>query len=140
MVDHGPLQLHLASASLQQQIAIFVSGYLLRSVERERNNAGVGAGGHNKVILQLALVTIVDDIDALVDFMVVDASVGGHISAPVPGILADEVVALAGQLLESFDLWRWVGSHEFHSQDIIRGLHRPFVCASRCQACVAFLL
>ena len=118
LVNHGPLQLHLADASLKQQVAIFVSGYLLRAVERERNDIGVGSGCNNKIVFQLALIAVVDEIDAFVDFMVVDASASGDISAPVPGILADEIVALAGKLLESFDPRVLVGGHKFHSQNI----------------------
>src|ERR1044071_7596582 len=57
-----------------------------------------------EVVFELALVAVVDEVDAVVDARVPDLRVVRHVRAPLRGVVADEVVALAGQRLDARDL------------------------------------
>ncbi len=79
------------------EVACLVDAEFLRSGEVEADGFGVGVGGDDEVELQLALVAVIDEIDAGVDGFVANLAEGGDVAVPLRGVLADEVVDVAGE-------------------------------------------
>ena len=120
LVDHGPVETEfpvgdiLAARNDQQEIA--VRGELRRrTVELPGNAAGIGARGHHKIVLELSLRAVVDEIHARIDALVLHASVGRNVGAPLLRVVANEVIALARQLPRTNHGRPRVGPHQLHA-------------------------
>ena len=68
-------------------------------------------------MFQLPLLAVVNQIHAGIHFAITHLCVRPHIRAPLLGVVTDEVVGLARKLVEAFDLWCWLGTHQFHPKD-----------------------
>ena len=77
--------------------------------------ARVGAGLDYEVVFQLALVAVIDEVHARIDVDISHPGVVRHVGAPFLRIIADEVVALARQPLQSCHLRFGVGAHQPHA-------------------------
>ena len=73
----------------------------------------VGTRRNDKVILKLPLIAVVDQVDAGINSFVLHFRVGRDIAAPLLRIVADEVVALAGQFIHASHFGRRVGLRSF---------------------------
>src|SRR2546426_7283636 len=93
-----------------------------------RSAPGIRARAHDEVVLQLALVAVEDEVDPRVEVVVVHLGVGRYIGPPPGGIVADEVVGLAGELFLPHHAWFRVGAEENHAQD---GARSPFALFQR---------
>ena len=74
--------------------------------------------GDDEVVLQLALVAVVEEIDPGIDSGVAHLGVSGNVAAPLGGVVADEVVGCAGERVSALDLGAGAGAHQVHSDDI----------------------
>ena len=90
--------------------------YTPRSCKRESNPVRIRAGRDDKVILELALIAVHNQVHARIDTLVFDLCIVGNIRAPLGGVVADEVVALAGQLIHTYHLRGGVGPGKLHAQ------------------------
>ena len=57
--------------------------------------ARIGMGRDDEVILELSLITVIDQIDAVVDLLVANALEGGNAGEPVAGFVAGEIIHFA---------------------------------------------
>ena len=83
----------IALAGGDQQIAQGVELERPGTVDGQCNLARVSTGRDQQVVLELALVAVVHQVDARVDVGVLDAREVGHARAPLAGVIADQVVA-----------------------------------------------
>src|SRR5580704_12529284 len=79
----------------------------------ELDSMRVGTGRDDKVVLKLALIAVVNQVDAGVNAFVLHLRVVRDIGAPLLWIVADEVVALAKQFIRASHLGCGVGFHQF---------------------------
>jgi len=101
--------------SFQFRISSFQ--FRVSSVDLQRDRVGVGAGGNDKVVFKLALIPVVNQVHARIDIRVAHFGVIGDISPPLLGIVANEVVALAGQRVEARHFGICICPDECHTQD-----------------------
>ena len=117
LVDDGlPLADH-AGGRVQHEVALGVHLELVGSLEAEPDPLGIGARTDDEIVFELALGTVVDQIDPRVDVLVSHLRVRRDVGPPVRGIAAHEVVGLAWKLLGPYHLWLGVGTNEGHPQD-----------------------
>ena len=76
----------------------------------------IGSWSEYKIILQLALIAIVDEIHAGIHIRIHDPSVRGNIGAPFLRIVADEIVHLAGQFIQTSCLRMRIGASKMEVQ------------------------
>src|SRR5438445_12236537 len=82
----------------------------------QRDRGRLRAWGHYKVVLEAALGSIKDEIDAAVDAAIAYFAVGGHVGAPGGGVGALEVVGAAGLLVQPFQRNAGGGAGEVRAQ------------------------
>src|ERR1035441_10539501 len=88
-----------------------------RSFEAQRDLVGIGAGSDAEVVFKLTLIAVVHEGDARIDALVFDAPKLRNAAPPLGGIIADEIIALAGKRLGTVNARRGVGPVEPHSDD-----------------------
>ena len=77
----------------QDEVAVGVDGDALCTFEVEADRAGIRAGLDDEVVLELPLVPVVAQVDAVVDLVVSHGCVVGHVATPLI-LAAHQVVAL----------------------------------------------
>src|SRR6266849_3725376 len=87
---------HLAVAKAQHELAT-LDRDRTGAVEGEADHRWIGTGSHDEVVLELALVAVVDDVDARIDVPVTDARIRRYAGLPAGRIAADERVHRAGE-------------------------------------------
>jgi len=108
---------------------LLLTAYLLIRHDREFDRARVGAGLDYEIVFQLPLVAVIHQVHARIDVRIFHLGVVRHVGAPLLGIIADEVVRLARQFVETDHFGVRVGAYQFHAQHGVRG---------RCSAGLAF--
>lgn len=98
------LQFQFARFSLQNQVASVVDLDGFRSGESQANAVGIGSGGDQKIVFQLALVAVPDQVNARINFVVFDASEIGDVRPPTTRIISDEVIRFARQFIQCDDV------------------------------------
>src|SRR5690242_697477 len=122
LVDDRLVFNHLAAGNADNQVAVSIELQPLGAVEAELNLPWVGAWRQHEVILQLPLVTVIDQVHTGIDVGILNPGIVGHVGAPLRGIVADEVVAPARQLLQPAYLRSHVGANKPHAQHLARSL------------------
>src|ERR1035441_2442380 len=102
---------------MEKQIALGVNSGA-SAVDAPGDAAGVGAGGDYKVVLQLALIAVEDEIDAGVDLGILDLPKSRYAAVPVLGIVADEVAHHAGLRVQSYCVGLGIGADQAHAQGV----------------------
>ena len=100
---------------------LLLTAYSSGTFDGEQNGTGVRPWRHHKVILQLsALVAVINQVDAGINPLVFHPPVGRDVGAPLLGVVAKEVVGLAGQLC--FSGYGSVGicSHQLQANHRVR--------------------
>ena len=110
---------------LQHEVPLSIHLEPVGALDVEDDAGGVSARAHNEVILELALIAVIEEIDARIKVRVAHLRVGRDVGAPLRGIVADEVVGLAGEFLQPRHARTRVGAGEADAQ---RG---PGRCPSR---------
>ena len=107
-----------AGGRVQHEIALGIYFEFVGTLEADRDRLGVCARANDEVVLELALVVaIVDEVDPAVDVFVSHLRVRRNVGPPLRGVVADEVVHLAGQLIQPCHAWRGVGADESRPHD-----------------------
>ena len=127
MIDSRLIETHFAGIGLNYQVAVRVDlgfqifdsrlasfEFRISRFDFERNGLGVGAGLHDKVILQFSLFAVVDQVDAGIHVPVPNLGVGRDFGVPPGGIISDEVVGDARLSILSQDLRCWVAARQLH--------------------------
>src|SRR5579862_6348331 len=81
-------------ADANGKVSIGVDLGLVDALERHLNRVGVGAGRDDKIVFQFVLISVIDQIDAVIDLAVTHAAVVGDVGAVFSGIVANEIVGV----------------------------------------------
>ena len=114
LVNRGLVPAHFAHRSLQAQAAVSSHGNAIDATNLETNLSGIGPGANRKVIFKLALLAVIDQVDSRVDGTILHVRECRHVAHPAAGIVAAEVVALAGQRLAGRDAGARGSPFELH--------------------------
>ena len=57
-------------SSLQQQIAVALLNYLVDAIKRHFNKAGISARRYDKVVLQMLLIAVIDQVYARIYILI----------------------------------------------------------------------
>ncbi len=93
--EHGLAEFNLPVAEIEEQIALRIETQPARSFERQADAARIGARGHREVKLELPSAAVEDQVHAWIDVLVLHASKGGNVGAPLRWIVADQIIRLA---------------------------------------------
>src|SRR6266852_2475078 len=85
------------------------------SFDFQRDSTRVSAGSNNKVVFELTLVAVIDQVNSGIDVLVPHLGVRGNIRSPLLGIIADEVVGNAGQFTLAHHRRFSVRAHKTHA-------------------------
>ncbi len=116
MIDDGLVLAYVSAGSVQHEATFGVYLEFVRALETEHDLVRIRSGRENEVVLELALIAVVDEIDSGIDVLVADFAVGRHVPSPLRRIAADEVVRLAGELVDAACEGLARGAHEAHTQ------------------------
>ena len=116
LIDDGLVLAYVAAFRVQHEIAFSADLQFVRTFEVERDLLRVRTRCDDEVVFELALVAVVDEVDAGIDVLVTDLRVGRDIGAPLRRIFADEVVRLSRLLIEAAHHGFTRRAHEAHSQ------------------------
>ena len=117
LVHERLLEPHFADPGLDYRIALAVEIKPIRSGKGQGNGGGVGMRGEHKVVFESASRFMIDEVNAGVEASVGDAGIVRDLRAPTAGIVADEVMALARQLLQALYDRAGFGVHKPHAKD-----------------------
>ena len=116
LVHERLLEPHFADPGLDYRIALAVEIKPIRSGKGQGNGGGVGMRGEHKVVFESASRFMIDEVNAGVEASVSDAGIMRDMCLPFGGIVADEVMALARQLLQALYDRAGFGVHKPHTQ------------------------
>ncbi len=103
LIDIGTTQYQIACGICDQQITLRVQCEIFPAADLENDLFGIRAGSNDVVGFDLALIAIVDGVDAGIDAAILYATVERNISLPTSGIVSDQVVAMARLDFQTFD-------------------------------------
>ena len=86
------MQADLADTGLHQEVALITEAHL-RASETQSDRGGITAWRHQKIVLQLALGAVIDQVHAGVDCLILHSREIGHISPPFMGIASYKIIA-----------------------------------------------
>ena len=96
LVHERFFEIQVSAGDGESHVAIIGKPRIFGALEGELDLIRIRAGGHDEVVFQLALVPVVDQVNAGVNVLVLDLPVGGNVCVPLPGVIADEIVDDAG--------------------------------------------
>ena len=91
------------------------------AIEGEGDLVGIEAGSDAEVVFELSLIAVVGEVDSGINGFVVHAAILRNVAMPLRRIIADEIVAFAGQKFGAGDAGSGVGSVEAHADDVVGG-------------------
>ena len=103
----------------QNQVAVGVDAGL-GAVDLPDDAAWIGAGGNYKVVFQLPLIAVKDQIHAGIDLGEVDLAEGLNSAVPLLGVVADQIVDRAGLRFKPGDRGGSASANKFHAQRVYR--------------------
>src|SRR5438309_7630981 len=104
-----------APARVQHELALSVDLQALPALEAEHDPFRVRPGCDDEVVLQLALVAVVDEIDTGIDRAVVDLGISRDVGPPLRRILADQIVCFSWQFFPPAHEGLGRGTDEAHA-------------------------
>ena len=119
LIKRRLVQTHGLPGSRQLQIALRRELHAFCAVHAQANPPRIGARSYHKVVLQLLLAAVIDQVDAGIDALVANPCVVRDISAPFRRGVAYEVVALSRQFLDAGHLGIARCTHESHAQRFV---------------------
>src|SRR5439155_17108514 len=102
----------LAGGRMENEVPICGDRQLGGAVEGEDDGSRVGPGRDDQIVLELFLRPVEDEVHTGVQLRVAEPGVSGNLRVPARGVVADEVVALARQLVLAHEGGPWVGAVE----------------------------
>ena len=77
-----PVHQDFACGSCNYQIALFIYCYFVSTLEDHADNLGISAWCDNKIVLEVALMVVANEVNTRIDALVTHFSVMGNICAP----------------------------------------------------------
>ena len=105
LIDCRFLKPDMTCVSIEDQIAALAYRYFAGSFKGELNHIRIGARRDDEVMFESVVIAIVNDIHAWIYPAIADFAVGWNIGEPFRRVVADKIVCLSRQLVESFNLW-----------------------------------
>ena len=93
--------MQVAPLRCDRETAIGIDGDVSGAIDCERDVSRLRARRHDEVVFELALVPVIDDVDAGIDAGVLDFAIAVNASLPQPRIAADQMVRDARQRLQT---------------------------------------
>jgi hypothetical protein len=115
LVHIGCAQPEIPRAHANQEITAIIKANLAGARDFEPDCIRIGAGGDHEVILELALIAVINQINAGINLFVVDPLEGGNACVPLLRIISNEIVASPRQLVGPGDDGVGLGPRQFHS-------------------------
>src|SRR5690348_8467363 len=106
---------YLAAGKADNQVAVSIEPQPFGAAETEFNLPWVGTRREHEVILQFALVAIVNQVHAGIDLLILHFAKGRNIAPPPGRILADKVIGFACQFIDSTHLGIAIGAFQPHA-------------------------
>ena len=100
----GCVKANVSAGGGEDEVAGFEVGG--SALEAQCDLVGFCAGRDPEVVFELPLIAVILQVDARIDALIFDAGELGNAAAPLGGIIADEIVALAGEWLGTVDARR----------------------------------
>ena len=122
LVNDGLALADRAGGRTEDEVPLGIHLKAVGALDSQDDPVGVPARAHDHVILELAVVAVIDEVDARVKVVVSHLGIRGHLCAPLGGIVANEVVRLAGELLLSPHACLGVSADEAHAECRLHGL------------------
>src|SRR4030095_8081493 len=116
LIDQGFALAYLPTGKPQHQVASRVHFELLRALDAQRDGSGIGSRSDDEVVLQLPWASVGNEVDPGGDVRVPDLGIDGNIGTPLLGVVADEVVHLAGQFFHPRHLRVRLGAQQLHAK------------------------
>ena len=111
------MKTNFVPSCLQDEIAgVLIDCYLARSREIQRNRLRIRSRPHDEVVLQLALVAVINQIHAGINVLIVYFAVGGDVGLPALGIAATKIVGLAWHFVHAGDRCLPVRTQQLHTK------------------------
>src|SRR5579872_2964257 len=101
LIDDGTLKMQLAAADLENQIALRIHLGLVCAFDFELNVSRVDSRRHGKVVFQLLVVAVVDQIDSRINVLEANLSVSWNVSVPLRRVVSEKVIDLSRLLFFS---------------------------------------
>ena len=115
LVEARPLEANFPAQLAHYQVALGVQFKIVPAFNTQTNGLWVCARRHHKVILELPLVAVINQIHAGVDVPVAYFCVSGNLCLPPSRIVSDQIVDETWQPLCSRNLGRGIGRDKFHT-------------------------
>ncbi len=99
LVDDGLALADFAAGGLEDEVAPGIHLEAVGSLKGDPDHPGISPGGEDEVVFEPSLAAVVHEAHAGINIPVLNLRIGGNARAPGLGVVADEVVGRAGQLL-----------------------------------------
>ena len=109
---------HVAAGGVQDEVTLGIDFKIHNTLESQFDGFRVSPGRNHKVVFQLALVAVVNQVYSRIYLLIFNPEVSGYIGVPLLGIIADEVVDLSRLLLPSEYSRLRVRAYQLHTQHV----------------------
>src|SRR6266481_9036009 len=116
LIRDGLVQAHVAGTDVDDEVPGRIDTQIFRALKGDLNNSGIGAWGHDEVIFQLALTTIINYIYSIIYATLGDLAIVGNIGAPIGGRLSEKIIGLSRQLIQCSEVGAWIRAYHFQMQ------------------------
>jgi hypothetical protein len=127
MEDFGLMLTDFGIADRDEEVAGGIEAEALDAGEGEMNLARVGPGRDDEIVFQVVGISVEDGVDTGVDVAVADLAEERDVMAPVLGIVAEEVVGLAGDRFFWLDFRSSATTFEVEAENSVAGAKDGFV-------------
>ncbi len=115
LIDDGFAVTVLATVDGDDEVAAAIDAGAA-GFEGDLNGVRVGARGDDPIVLEVAFIAVVDEVDTGVGVAVADARVVGDCGAPLAGVAAGEVVGGGGLAVFAGEARGGIGAGESHAE------------------------
>ena len=97
--------------------SMMIRTQVTRALKDKVDNSWIHAWRDDEIMLNLPLVSVVNQIDTGINAFILDLTVARHIGMPVRGIIADEVITFPRKFVQTDEVSLRIRSCKSHSQD-----------------------
>ena len=120
---------------MHQQVAISIHFRSAGAAQLKPDPAGIGAWVDDKVVFQLALAAVVNEINSRIDLFILHLGIGRKVAMPPFRIIADEVIDLAAQFFSTGYFRFRIGVDQLHPQHCFKFRFSSFLVSVLCYPC-----
>ncbi|HEV3204752.1 MAG TPA: hypothetical protein VGY77_10225, partial [Gemmataceae bacterium] len=117
LINHRAVLHHRTYRRLQHQLALGIDRQPISTWESQADGAGVSPRGQLKVVFEMLLTAVVNQVDAGVDLLIFDFAIGRYIGVPLGRIVAEQVIDLSRQWVLPHGYRGGVAAQHVHAHD-----------------------